>query len=50
MVADHTKANQELLTVSKGKGGQVPSSRTGIHKAAVERFQQQDAGKSKLAD
>ena len=46
MVADHTKANQELITVSKGKGGQVPSSRTDMHKAAVERFQQQDAGKS----
>jgi putative membrane protein len=46
MVADHTKANQELITTSKGKGGQVPSSRTDTHKAAVERFQQQDAGKN----
>jgi putative membrane protein len=46
MVADHMKANQELLTVSKGKGGQVPSSRTDMHKATVEKFQQQDAGKN----
>jgi putative membrane protein len=46
MVADHTKANQELLTASKGKGGQVPSSRTDMHKATVEKFQQQDAGKN----
>lgn len=46
MVADHTKANQELLTASKGKGVQVPSSRTDMHKATVEKFQQQDAGKN----
>lgn len=46
MVADHTKANQELLTASKGKGVQVPSSRTDMHKARVEKFQQQDAGKN----
>jgi putative membrane protein len=46
VVADHTKANQELVTVSKGKGVQVPSSRSAMHKATVEKFQQQDAGKS----
>ena len=46
MVADHTKANQELLTASKGKGVQVPSSRSDMHKATVEKFQQQDAGKN----
>lgn len=46
MVADHTKANQELVTVSKGKGVQVPSSRTDMHKAMVEKFQQQEAGKN----
>jgi putative membrane protein len=46
MVADHTKANQELQTAIKGKGVQVPSSRTGMHKAMVEKFQQQDAGKN----
>src|SRR6185295_13918415 len=28
MVADHKKANEELLTAIKGKGLQVPSSRT----------------------
>jgi putative membrane protein len=46
MVADHTTANQELLTAVKGKGLQVPSSRTDMHKAMVEKFQQQDAGKN----
>jgi putative membrane protein len=46
MVADHTKANQELLTAIKGKGMQVPSSRTAMHKATVEKFRQQDAGKN----
>jgi putative membrane protein len=46
MVADHTKANQELVTASKGKGVQVPSSRTDMHKAMVEKFRQQDAGKN----
>jgi putative membrane protein len=46
MVVDHTKANQELLTTIKGKGVQVPSSRTDLHKATVEKFQQQDAGKN----
>jgi putative membrane protein len=45
MVADHTKANQELVTASKGKGVQVPSSRTAMHKATLEKFQQQEAGK-----
>jgi len=45
MVADHTKANQDLLTAIKGKGVQVPSSRTTMHKATLEKFQQQEAGK-----
>jgi putative membrane protein len=45
-VADHTKANQELVTAIKGKGMQVPSSRTDMHKAMMEKFQQQDAGKN----
>ena len=35
MVADHTKANQNLATAIKGKGVQVPSSRTDMHKAAM---------------
>ena len=46
MVADHTKANQELQTAIKGKGVQVPASRTDLHKAMMDKFQQQDAGKS----
>ena len=46
MVVDHTKANQELLTAIKGKGMQVPSSRTDMHKAMMEKFQQQEAGKN----
>ena len=46
MVEDHKKANQELVTATKGKGVQVPSSRTSMHKATVEKFQQQDAGKN----
>jgi putative membrane protein len=46
IVADHTKANQELVTATKGKGVQVPSSRTDMHKAMMEKFQQQEAGKS----
>lgn len=46
MVTDHTKANQELVTTIKGKGMQVPSSRTDMHKATVEKFRQQDAGKN----
>ena len=45
MVVDHTKANQELMTAIKGKGVQVPSSRTDMHKATMEKFQKQDAGK-----
>lgn len=46
MVEDHTKANQELVNAIKGKGVQVPSSRTAMHKATVEKFQQQDTGKN----
>jgi len=34
------------VTVSKGKGVQVPSSRTSLHKATIEKFQQQEAGKN----
>ena len=46
MVVDRKKANQELLTAIKGKGVQVPSSRTDMHKATIEKFQNQDAGKA----
>ena len=45
MVTDHTKANEELQTVIKGKGLQIPSSRSAMHKTTMEKFQQQDAGK-----
>jgi putative membrane protein len=45
MVTDHTKANQELLAASKGKG-EVPASRDAMHKAMMDKFQQQDAGKA----
>jgi putative membrane protein len=50
MVADHKKANEELETLVtgkalQGKGLQIPSSRSDMHKAAMEKFHQQDAGK-----
>jgi putative membrane protein len=45
VVEDHTKANQELVTAIKGKGMQLPSSRTDMHKAMMEKLQRQDAGK-----
>jgi putative membrane protein len=44
MVADHTKANGELVAVAKGKG-EVPASRDTMHKAMMDKFQEQDAGK-----
>ena len=46
MVADHTKANQALETAVKGQGVQIPTSRTDTHKATIEKFQKQDAGKN----
>jgi putative membrane protein len=45
IVTDHTQANEELVAVIKGKGLQVPSSQSATHKAMMDRFQQQDAGK-----
>lgn len=45
MVADHTKANDELLSAIKGKGVQVPSTQPAEDKAIVEKFRQQDPGK-----
>jgi putative membrane protein len=45
VVTDHTKANEELVAAIKGKGLQVPSSRSATHKATMEKFRQQDAGK-----
>jgi putative membrane protein len=45
MVTDHTKANEELVAVTKGKGLQVPSSRSAMHKAMMDKFRQEEAGK-----
>jgi putative membrane protein len=44
MVTDHTKANEELMAAAKGKG-EVPAARDAMHKAMMDRFQQQEAGK-----
>jgi putative membrane protein len=45
IVTDHTKANAQLNTVLKGKGLEVPSSRSATHKAMMDKFRQQEAGK-----
>jgi putative membrane protein len=45
MVVDHKKANEDLQTAIKGKGLQIPSSRSATHKTTMEKFHQQDAGK-----
>jgi putative membrane protein len=45
IVTDHTKANQQLNSVLKGKGLEVPSSRSAMHKAMMDKFRQEDAGK-----
>ena len=45
MMADHKKANEELETLIKGKGLEIPSSRSDMHKTAMEKLHQQDAGK-----
>jgi len=46
LVTDHTQANEELVAVIRGKGLQVPSSQSTTHKAMMDKFRQQDAGKS----
>ena len=40
IVTDHTKANEQLVTVIKGKGLQVPSSQSATHKAMMDKFRQ----------
>lgn len=45
MVADHTKANQELAAAAKGKGLEVPSSPDTMHKAMMEKFEHQSGDK-----
>ena len=45
VVTDHTKANQQLVAVIKGKGLEVPSSQSATHKAMMDKFREADAGK-----
>jgi len=45
VVTDHTKANEQLATVIKGKDRQVPSSRSAMHKAMMDEFREAEAGK-----
>lgn len=42
---DHKKANGDLQAIIKGKGVQVPSSRSAMHKATMDKFRQQESGK-----
>jgi putative membrane protein len=43
MVADHTKANKELMTAAKAKGLEVPTEPNMIHKGMAEKFEHQSA-------
>ena len=45
VVTDHTKANEQLVAATKGKGLEVPSSRSATHKAMMDKFREADAGK-----
>jgi putative membrane protein len=45
VVTDHTKANEQLVSVTKGKGLEIPSSRSPTHKAMMDKFRAADAGK-----
>lgn len=45
VVTDHTKANEQLVTAIKGKGLEVPSSRSTAHKAMMDKFRGAKAGK-----
>ena len=45
VVTDHTKANEQLVAAIKGKGLQVPSSRSAMHKAMMDKFRAAEAGK-----
>jgi putative membrane protein len=45
IVTDHTKANEQLTTVLKGKGLEIPSSRSAMHKAMIDKFHQEEPGK-----
>ncbi|MBM0108062.1 DUF4142 domain-containing protein [Steroidobacter sp. S1-65] len=43
MVADHTKANKELMAVAKKKGLEVPTEPDMMHKGMKEKFEMQAA-------
>src|SRR5690349_12561067 len=43
MVADHTKANKELMAAAKSKGLKVPTEPGLMHKGMKEKFEHQSA-------
>jgi putative membrane protein len=43
MVADHTKANKELMAAAKSKNLEVPTEPDMMHKAMMEKFERQKA-------
>src|SRR5687767_5183218 len=43
MVADHTKANKELMAAAKAKGLEVPTEPGLMHKGMKEKFERQAA-------
>jgi putative membrane protein len=43
MVADHTKANRELMAAASAKGLEVPTEPNMIHKGMKEKFEHQGA-------
>ena len=43
MVADHTKANKELMAAAKAKGLEVPTEPNMMHKGMKEKFEHQSA-------
>ena len=45
MVKDHTKANQELMSVAKAKGIEVPTEPGMMQKGMKEKFEHQSADK-----
>jgi putative membrane protein len=45
MVADHSKANKELMAAAKGKNLEVPTEPDVMHKGMMEKFERQSADK-----
>lgn len=43
MVADHTKANKQLMAAAKSKGLEVPTEPDLMHKGMMEKFEHQSA-------